>query len=141
MLPNNSRKLSKNRRTIFFPKLVFLHAGPYSKTSRPIPLPTWPKKMKISEQIIKIDGIDKIILKLLIEDARTPIVIISKATGISGAAVHQRLKKMEKAEVISKKNPSAFVIGSDQTAEFKNKEVRKPLHLQITVAVELTLMI
>ena len=28
--------------------------------------------MKISEQTIKIDGIDKIILKLLIEDARTP---------------------------------------------------------------------
>jgi septum formation protein len=32
----------------------------------------------------------------------------------------------EKAEVISIKNPSAFVIGSDQTAEFNNKEVRKP---------------
>ena len=52
--------------------------------------------MKISEQTIKIDGIDKIILKLLIEDARTPIMIISKATGISGAAVHQRLKKWKK---------------------------------------------
>ena len=31
----------------------------------------------------------------------------------------------EKAEAVSIKNPSAFVIGSDQTAEFKNKEVRK----------------
>ena len=48
-----------------------------------------------------IDGIDKIILKLLTKDARTPIVTLSKATGISGAAVHQRLKKLEKAEVIS----------------------------------------
>jgi Lrp/AsnC family transcriptional regulator for asnA, asnC and gidA len=57
--------------------------------------------MKISEQKIRIDGIDKIILKLLIGDARTPIMVISKATGISGAAVHQRLKKMEKAQVIS----------------------------------------
>ena len=57
--------------------------------------------MKISEQTIMIDGIDKIILKLLTKDARTPIVTLSKATEISGAAVHQRLKKLEKAEVIS----------------------------------------
>ena len=57
--------------------------------------------MKISEQTISIDGIDKIILKLLTEDARTPIMVISKATGIYGAAVNQRLKKMEKAKVIS----------------------------------------
>ena len=57
--------------------------------------------MKISEQTIVIDGIDKIILKLLTQDARTPIMAIAKATGISGAAVHQRLKKLEKAEVIS----------------------------------------
>ena len=57
--------------------------------------------MKISEQKTTIDGIDKIILKLLIGDARTPIMAISRATGISGAAVHQRLKKMVKAQVIS----------------------------------------
>jgi len=57
--------------------------------------------MKISEQKITIDGIDKIILRLLTQDARTPIMTISKETGISGAAVHQRLKKLEKAEVIS----------------------------------------
>jgi len=57
--------------------------------------------MKISEQTIAIDGIDKIILRLLTQDARTPIIALSKATGISGAAVHQRLKKLEKANVIS----------------------------------------
>ena len=57
--------------------------------------------MKISEQKITIDGIDKIILRLLTQDARTPILAISKETGISGAAVHQRLKKLEKAQVIS----------------------------------------
>jgi Lrp/AsnC family transcriptional regulator for asnA, asnC and gidA len=57
--------------------------------------------MKISEQKITIDGIDKIILRLLTQDARTPIMAISKETGISGAAVHQRLKKLEKGEVIS----------------------------------------
>jgi len=57
--------------------------------------------MKISEQTIAIDGVDKIILRLLTQDARTPIIALSKATGISGAAVHQRLKKLEKANVIS----------------------------------------
>ncbi|MBT5282877.1 MAG: winged helix-turn-helix transcriptional regulator [Flavobacteriaceae bacterium] len=57
--------------------------------------------MKISEQTVVIDGIDKIILKTLMNDARTPILAISKITGISGSAVHQRLKKLEKAEVIS----------------------------------------
>ena len=57
--------------------------------------------MKITEQTVTIDGIDKIILKSLLQDARTPIQVIAKASGISGAAVHQRLKKLEKAQVIS----------------------------------------
>ena len=41
------------------------------------------------------------ILKNLLQDARKPIKFIAKASGISGAAVHQRLKKLEKANVIS----------------------------------------
>jgi Lrp/AsnC family transcriptional regulator for asnA, asnC and gidA len=57
--------------------------------------------MKITKQTVSLDGIDKIILKLLLEDARTPIQVLAKASGISGAAVHQRLKKLEKAEVVS----------------------------------------
>ena len=57
--------------------------------------------MKITEHTVAIDGIDKIILKSLLQDARTSIQVIAKATGISGAAVHQRLKKLEKAHVIS----------------------------------------
>jgi Lrp/AsnC family transcriptional regulator for asnA, asnC and gidA len=57
--------------------------------------------MKITKQTVSLDGIDKIILKLLLQDARTPILVLAKASGISGAAVHQRLKKLEKAEVVS----------------------------------------
>ena len=57
--------------------------------------------MKIKEQTVLIDGIDKVILKTLMQDARSPILTIAKITGISGAAVHQRLKKLEKGEVIS----------------------------------------
>lgn len=56
--------------------------------------------MKITQKTISIDGIDKIIIKHLLEDARTPIQILANTSGISGAAVHQRLKKLEKAQVI-----------------------------------------
>ncbi|MBT4840767.1 MAG: AsnC family protein, partial [Flavobacteriaceae bacterium] len=39
----------------------------------------------------KIDGIDKEILRFLMEDARKPILEIARKIGISGAAIHQRL--------------------------------------------------
>lgn len=50
---------------------------------------------------VKIDGIDKIILKRLIEDARTPILSIAREVGISGAAIHQRLRKLEESGLIA----------------------------------------
>lgn len=49
---------------------------------------------------MKIDGIDKIIIKRLVKDARTPILSIAREVGISGAAIHQRLKKLEKSKLI-----------------------------------------
>lgn len=49
---------------------------------------------------IKIDGIDKIIIKTLVNDARTPILSIAREVGISGAAIHQRLKKLEQSKLI-----------------------------------------
>jgi Lrp/AsnC family transcriptional regulator for asnA, asnC and gidA len=49
---------------------------------------------------IKIDGIDKIIIKRLVENARTPILTIAREVGISGAAIHQRLRKLEYSELI-----------------------------------------
>jgi Lrp/AsnC family transcriptional regulator for asnA, asnC and gidA len=57
--------------------------------------------LKIVRESVTVDGIDKIIIKNLLQDARTPIQVISSVAGISGAAVHQRLKKLEKANVIS----------------------------------------
>ena len=41
------------------------------------------------------------------EDARTPILEIARQVGISGAAIHQRLRKLEKSKLIS---GSKFVI-------------------------------
>ena len=50
---------------------------------------------------LHIDGIDKIILKKLIDDARTPILSIAREVGISGAAIHQRLRKLEASGLIA----------------------------------------
>lgn len=57
--------------------------------------------MKITNKIISVDKIDKIILKGLIKNARISIMQLSKLAGISGAAVHQRLKKLEKSNLIT----------------------------------------
>ena len=57
--------------------------------------------MKINHLQIEIDGIDKEILRDLMEDARKPILQIANKIGISGAAIHQRLRKLEQAGVIS----------------------------------------
>ena len=63
--------------------------------------------MKVINQNIHIDGIDKKILRALMQDARTPILEIARNVGISGAAIHQRLRKLEKSKLIS---GSKFVI-------------------------------
>jgi Lrp/AsnC family transcriptional regulator, regulator for asnA, asnC and gidA len=57
--------------------------------------------MKINQLQIEIDGIDKEILRDLMTDARKPILQIANRIGISGAAIHQRLRKLEDANVIS----------------------------------------
>ncbi|WP_166385746.1 MULTISPECIES: Lrp/AsnC family transcriptional regulator [unclassified Polaribacter] len=49
---------------------------------------------------MKIDGIDKKIIRSLVKDARIPILSIARDVGISGAAIHQRLRKLEKSELI-----------------------------------------
>lgn len=63
--------------------------------------------MKVINKNIEIDGIDKAILRALMRDARTAILAISKEVGISGAAIHQRLRKLEASGIIS---GSKFVI-------------------------------
>ena len=55
---------------------------------------------------LKIDGIDKIIIKRLVKDARTPILSIAREVGISGAAIHQRLRKLESSNLIESYNMS-----------------------------------
>ena len=57
--------------------------------------------MKLINQNIYIDGIDKKILRALMKDARTPVLEIARSVGVSGAAIHQRLRKLEKSGLIS----------------------------------------
>ena len=54
----------------------------------------------MKKDILKLDGIDKKILKLLMENSRRPILEIAKNIGISGAAIHQRLRKLESQNLI-----------------------------------------
>ncbi len=56
--------------------------------------------MKIVNENVKLDGIDKTILNFLMKDAKKPILEIAKNIGITGAAVHQRLRKLEKSGLI-----------------------------------------
>lgn len=48
----------------------------------------------------QIDDVDKKILSYLIRNARIPFLEIARECGISGAAIHQRVKKMEEAGII-----------------------------------------
>lgn len=63
--------------------------------------------MKSSNSLIKIDGIDKKILRYLMSDARKPILEIARNIGISGAAIHQRLRKLEASGLLA---GSKFII-------------------------------
>ncbi len=63
--------------------------------------------MKLNNDTVKIDGIDKKILRFLMKDARKPVLEIARSIGISGAAIHQRLRKLESSGLIS---GSKFII-------------------------------
>ncbi len=55
----------------------------------------------------QIDSLDKKILSFLMKNARTPFIEIARECGISGAAVHQRVQKLEDAGIIEN---SKFII-------------------------------
>jgi Lrp/AsnC family transcriptional regulator for asnA, asnC and gidA len=56
--------------------------------------------LKFENQQLVIDGIDKEILRSLTEDARKPILEIARKMNVSGAAIHQRLRKLEASGLI-----------------------------------------
>ena len=54
---------------------------------------------------VVIDAIDRKILKYLITNARMPFLEIARKCGISGAAIHQRIKKLDESGVILGSRP------------------------------------
>ena len=62
--------------------------------------------MKSNSKNVKIDGIDKKILRFLMADARKPILEIARNIGISGAAIHQRLRKLEASGLLADQSSS-----------------------------------
>ncbi len=63
--------------------------------------------MKEHNDSLVLDGIDKEILRSLMENARKPILEIARKVGVSGAAIHQRLRKLEASGLIA---GSKFII-------------------------------
>lgn len=49
----------------------------------------------------KIDEMDRKILSFLVKDARMPFLEIARECGVSGAAIHQRVNKLEEAGIIT----------------------------------------
>ena len=87
--------------------------------------------MKKIEDHISLDGIDKAILRVLMDNARTPVQEIARQLNLSGSAVHQRIKKLEDANLILgsclKLNPSS--LGYTTTAYigvYLDKAMRNP---------------
>jgi len=60
------------------------------------------EEINIGEQkkFVKIDELDKKILRKLCENARTPLIELSKKLGISAKVVSYRIKKLEKNKVL-----------------------------------------
>ena len=48
----------------------------------------------------QIDDTDRKILSYLVKNARMPFLEIARECGISGAAIHQRVRKMEECGII-----------------------------------------
>lgn len=52
-------------------------------------------------QNIQIDHTDRKILSFLVKNARLPFLEIARECGVSGAAIHQRVKRLEAAGIIT----------------------------------------
>lgn len=58
-----------------------------------------------------LDELDEKILKLIINNARTPFLEVARECGVSGAAIHQRVQKLTNAGVIK---GSEFVLDPEK---------------------------
>lgn len=84
---------------------------------------------------ITLDATDRKILKFLIKNARTPFLEIARECGISGAAIHQRIRKLDEAGVIrgSRLIVDPRMLGFDVCA-FIGIRLESPKNLSVTQA-------
>ena len=75
-----------------------------------------------------LDAIDRKILKFLVKNARMPYLEIARECGISGAAIHQRIKKLEDTGVVlgSRMVVNPKMLGLDVCA-FVNLNIQDPM--------------
>ena len=75
-----------------------------------------------------LDAIDRKILKFLVKNARMPYLEIARECGISGAAIHQRIKKLEDTGVVlgSRMIVNPKMLGFDVCA-FVNLGIQDPM--------------
>lgn len=59
----------------------------------------------------RLDELDKQILRLIAEDARMPFLEVARACNVSGAAIHQRIQRLNRMGVIK---GSQFVIDPEK---------------------------
>ena len=83
---------------------------------------------------VTLDAIDRKILKYLIKNARMPFLEIARECGISGAAIHQRIRKLHDQGVIlgSRRIVDPKTMGFDVCA-YINITLKDPQLLKPTV--------
>ena len=82
---------------------------------------------------VNLDATDRKILRFLVKNARMPYLEIARECGISGAAIHQRIKKLEDSGVVlgSRLTGNPKMLGFDVCA-FVNIRIQDPM---MTVSV------
>ncbi|MBU1101486.1 MAG: Lrp/AsnC ligand binding domain-containing protein [Bacteroidetes bacterium] len=55
----------------------------------------------LAKNNFQIDSLDKKILNILSKNAKTPFLEIARVCGVSGAAIHQRIQKLEESGIIT----------------------------------------
>ena len=60
---------------------------------------------------VKLDKLDRQILKLISDDARIPFLEVARACGVSGAAIHQRIQKLSSIGILK---GSQFIIDPEK---------------------------
>lgn len=82
---------------------------------------------------VNLDATDRKILRFLVKNARMPYLEIARECGISGAAIHQRIKKLEDSGVVlgSRMTVNPKMLGFDVCA-FVNIRIQDP---QMSVSV------